>query len=77
MQCLIITGEAASAVTLNLYGIIAGIKTPFQTKVDACKNMNIKCPVASGQATSFTAVVFVQEAYPKVRNGSENIKKLV
>ncbi|XP_071160636.1 NPC intracellular cholesterol transporter 2-like [Mytilus edulis] len=58
--------EASKGATLNLYGIIAGIKTPFQTKVDACKS-DITCPITQGQATTFTAVVYVQPAYPKLR----------
>ena len=51
--------------TLEVFGIILGIKTPFSLPhADACKNHGLACPLKSGVTYSLEITLPIKAYYP-------------
>lgn len=54
--------------TLQVYGIIAGIRTPFPLEhPDACENHGIECPLKSHVTYSLNITLEIKPEYPSIQ----------
>ena len=63
--------------TLEVFGIVAGIKTPFPLdNPDACKNHGLVCPLKSGVTYSLEITLPIKPYYPTIQLVAEMAFKL-
>jgi len=60
--------EMVTDGTLQVYGFIEGIKTPFPLEQpDACKEHGLECPLKSGVTYSLEITLAIKPAYPSIQ----------
>lgn len=64
---IFIIGKAASSVTADVHGVIAGVPVPFPlSQPDGCKNSGLTCPLKAGTTYSYNNTIPVKRSYPSV-----------